>query len=410
MKRRKKSPTPCVKLADRPPSPRQAALQRLRRIALIAGGVLVTAIVVLLGTSYRNLLWPGRPALSVELEEDPDDPTPPLLNASTPPGSAPDGMVWIPGGEFWMGGPGDFDLDNPAACNQCNFGIECFPIHKVRVSGFWMDRYEVTNEQFAEFAAATKYVTVAERTPTAREFPGAHAAKLKPCSLVFTPPGPNESVDLGDHLSWWQICYGADWRHPEGPASTIVGREKHPVVHVCWHDAVAYCRWAGKRLPTEAEWEFAARGGLDRKKYAWGNELRPRGKCMANYWQGNFPRENTLEDGYAGTAPVGSFEPNGYGLYDMAGNAWEWCADYYDAYYYSQSPRINPRGPLSEFNPATLTSPNPVERQSIERVQRGGSFLCAEVYCQRYVVGSRGKGEVNSSANHIGFRCVMDAR
>jgi formylglycine-generating enzyme required for sulfatase activity len=391
-------------------SPRQEALNRLRRIAMIAGGITVGVVLLLLGTSYRDILWPSRAARAAEQEEDSDDPTPPRLNERTAPGPAPDGMVWIPGGEFWMGGPRDLDLENPAACMQCNFGGECFPIHKVSVPGFWMDRGEVTNEQFAEFAAAAKYVTVAERTPTAREFPDVPPEDLKPFSLVFTPPPGSEPVDLTDHRQWWRLCYGADWRHPEGPGSSIVGREKHPVVHVCWYDAAAYCKWAGKRLPTEAEWEFAARGGLDRKKYSWGEELKPGGKCMANYWQGNFPRENTLEDGYAATAPVGSYQPNGYGLYDMAGNVWEWCADYYDAYYYSQSPRLNPRGPLQEFNPATLSSRNVVERHSVERVQRGGSFLCAEIYCQRYVVGSRGKGEVNSSANHIGFRCVMDAR
>jgi formylglycine-generating enzyme len=388
------------------------AVQRLRRISMWTGAITLCLGIVVLCAMYPNVIWPTRSALAIEEPEgDPDDPTPPKLNPRTPPGPTPEGMVWIPGGEFWMGGPRDFlACDDPVACQTCNFGMECYPLHKVTMSGFWMDQHEVTNEQFAAFVKATGYVTVAEKAPDAREFPGVPASELKPLSLVFTTPGPNEPINLRDHRSWWRICYGADWQHPEGPASTIKDRANHPVVHVCWYDAAAYCTWAGKRLPTEAEWEFAARGGLDRKKYAWGDELRPDGKCMANYWQGNFPRENTKEDGYTGTAPVGSYLPNGYGLYDMAGNVWEWCADYYDARYYADSPRHNPPGPLREFNPATLLSDNPAERQVIERVQRGGSFLCAENYCQRYVIGSRGKGDVMSAANHIGFRCVMDAK
>jgi formylglycine-generating enzyme required for sulfatase activity len=390
------------------PSPHAQPARRLRQIGLIAGGILICSAVVVLSL----YAWRGGRALGLEdADDDPDDPTTPTINARTPPGPAPEGMVWIPGGEFWMGGPKDvLECDDPVCCERFNFGIECYPIHKVTVSGFWMDRTEVTNEQFAEFVAATKYVTVAEQQPSAREFPGVPAAELKPLSLVFSPPAPNEEIDLRQHRRWWSVCYGACWKHPEGPGSTIKGRENHPVVHVCWYDAVAYCHWAGKRLPTEAEWEFAARGGLDRKKYSWGDELRPGSKCMANIWQGNFPVQNSREDGYEGTAPVGSYEPNGYGLVDMAGNVWEWCADYYDAHYYSRSPRKDPPGPLVENDPARFFAENPVERDAVQRVQRGGSFLCAENYCQRYIVGSRGKGEVRSAANHIGFRCVMDAK
>jgi formylglycine-generating enzyme required for sulfatase activity len=369
-------------------------------------GLAMFAALTVLGlhTMYPNLLWPTRSALGIEEpDDDPDDPTPPTLNPARAPAPAPPGMVWIRGGEYWMGGPRDLlDCDDPAVCRQCNVGMECFPQHKVRITGFWMDRTEVTNELFAEFVKATGYVTVAEKTPSPRDFPDAPPEKLRPFSLVFTPPEPNKNIDLADHTSWWRACYGADWQHPEGPGSTIVGREKHPVVHVCWNDAMAYCAWAGKELPTEAEWEFAARGGLDRKKYPWGDTLRPGDKCMANFWQGKFPTENNQEDGYAGTAPVGSFPANGYGLYDMAGNVWEWCADYYDADYYVQSPRVDPPGPRREFDP---TEPN-----AVKRVQRGGSFLCAENYCQRYIVGSRGKGEVTSSANHIGFRCILHAK
>jgi sulfatase modifying factor 1 len=401
MKNRKKQlrrPTVVV------PSGRQWAMGRLRRIGLCAAGLTACVAMVVLYTRYSDVVWPGRTAFADEREQDdPDDPTPPTLNPNTPPEPAPDGMVWIPGGEFWMGGPRDMEnCDDPNVCARCNFGPECYPLHKVTVSGFWMDRTEVTNEQFAEFVKATGYVTVAEKAPTARDAPKWKPEERKPWSFVFTPPPASETVDLRNHMSWWPRCYGADWQHPEGPGSSIAGRAKHPVVHVSWNDAMAYCQWSGKRLPTEAEWEFAARGGLDRKKYVWGDELRPGGKCLANYWQGDFPRENTQEDGYYGTAPVGSFPPNGYGLHDMAGNVWEWCADYYAADYYYTSPRTNPRGPHSEFDPS--------EPDAVKRVQRGGSFLCAENYCQRYVIGSRGKGEVTSSGNNVGFRCALGAK
>jgi formylglycine-generating enzyme required for sulfatase activity len=395
MKRRKKHlARPPIGLPPRP--------TRLRQVGLYTGIVLAVAALVVLGTMYRHVLWPTAGAFAFDRPlDDPDDPTEPRLNPRDPPGPAPEGMAWVPGGEFWMGGPRDAQGSDEALA-RLGFGPECYPLHKVTVGGFWMDQHEVSNEQFAAFIEATRYVTVAERPPTAREFPGVPAEQLKPFSLTFKQPGPNDRYSLATHSGWWDLCYGADWRHPEGPGSTIAGRMQHPVVHVCWFDAVAFCKWAGKRLPTEAEWEFASRGGLDRKKYAWGDELRPGGKCMANFWQGKFPVENTREDGYEGTAPVGSFPPNGYGLYDMAGNVWEWCADYYAADYYLESPRDNPKGPLLEFDPAELNA--------VKRVQRGGSFLCAENYCQRFVVGARGKGEVNSSANHIGFRCVQDAK
>jgi formylglycine-generating enzyme len=306
----------------------------------------------------------------------------PFLNRAAPPGPAPEDMVWIPGGQFWMGDPSLPDAQ---------------PLHLVYVDGFWMDRTEVTNAQFARFVGATHYVTVAERQPNPRDFPNVPPDQLKPFSPVFTPPsGP---VDLHDPSQWWQPVAGADWRHPEGPQSNIDGRENHPVVHVCWFDAVAYAEWAGKRLPTEAEWEFAARGGLDRKPYCWGDELMPGGKHQANIWQGHFPDVNTAEDGFRGMAPVASFPPNGYGLYDMAGNAWEWCADWYRPDYYQMSPRRNPRGPSESLDPA--------EPEQRKRVQRGGSFLCCDQYCTRYRAGARGKGAVDSGASHVGFRCVQ---
>jgi sulfatase modifying factor 1 len=301
-------------------------------------------------------------------------------------------MVWIPGGEFWMG------CEDPAM-------PDARPLHRVRVASFWMDKTEVTNAQFARFVHATGYVTVAERKPDPRDFPGAPLENLVPGSLVFTPPGG--SVPLKSLYAWWRFVPGASWRHPEGPGSDLKGREKHPVVHVAWEDAVAYARWAGKRLPTEAEWEFAARGGLDRKRYCWGDTLKPGGKWQANIWEGHFPDRNTAEDGFRGTAPVASFPANGYGLYDMAGNVWEWCADWYRPDAYSRllatnGVASNPQGPADSFDPAEPGIP--------KRVQRGGSFLCCDQYCSRYIAGARGKGAVDSGTSHVGFRCVRSAR
>ena len=208
-------------------------------------------------------------------------------------------------------------------------------------------------------------------------------------------------TSLRDPLIWWKYVPGANWRHPEGPGSDIQGRGKYPVVEVCWDDAVSYARWRGKRLPTEAEWEHAARGGLDRKAFAWGDEKVPNGRWQANIWQGNFPNQNTLGDGFKGTAPVGSFAANGYGLYDMAGNVWEWCADYYAADYYANSPEKSPPGPASSFDPA--------EPGVVKRVLRGGSYLCSDVYCGGYRPSARMKSMPDTGLSHTGFRCVQDA-
>jgi formylglycine-generating enzyme required for sulfatase activity len=301
-------------------------------------------------------------------------------------------MVWIPGGEFSMG------CEDPQM-------RDARPFHRVAVDGFWMDQTEVTNEEFARFVKVTGYVTVAERRPDPKDFPGALPEKLVPGSVVFTPP--KTAVPLNDHYVWWRYEPGANWQHPDGPESDLKGKEKHPVVHIAFQDAEAYAKWAGKRLPTEAEFEFAARGGLDRKRFVWGDEFKPSGKFQANTFQGHFPDKNTGEDGFIGTAPVGTFPPNGFGLFDMAGNVWEWTADWYRPDYYqtlaaaSQVVR-NPSGPADSFDPS--------EPGAAKRVQKGGSFLCTDQYCARYMPGARGKGEPDTGTNHLGFRCVRSAR
>jgi formylglycine-generating enzyme len=306
-------------------------------------------------------------------------------------------MVWIPGGEFSMGA-----IDPPATDSEgMQAATDARPIHRVSVDSFWMDETDVTNEEFARFVKATGYVTIAERTPTAQDFPGAPPENLAAGGVVFSPPP--HAVPLNDYYQWWAYVKGANWRHPQGPNTSLKGREKYPVVQVAFSDALAYAEWSGKRLPTEAEWEFAARGGLTGKRYPWGDEFQPTGKWMANTHQGHFPNTDTGDDGYAGIAPVAQFPPNGYGLYDMAGNVWQWTSDWYRPEYYQQLAAAggvtrNPQGPDSSYDPA-----EPTDRK---RVQRGGSFLCTDQYCSRYVVGTRGKGEVTTGTNHLGFRCV----
>jgi formylglycine-generating enzyme required for sulfatase activity len=310
------------------------------------------------------------------------------INDNQPPEPAPLGMVWIPGGQFWMGADDEHMSDAK-------------PWHRVYVDGYWMDKTEVTNREFGRFVAATRYVTVAERKPRAEDFPGAPPENLVEGSVVFTPPG--HAVQLNNHFQWWKYVHGANWKHPEGPASDIRNRMNQPVVQIAYEDAVAYSKWAGKRLPTEAEFEFASRGGFDRKRYVWGDEFMPAGKHMANTFQGHFPDSNTAEDGYTGAAPVASFPANGYGLFDMSGNVWEWVSDWYRADYYATlaatgQVAMNPTGPADSFDPG--------EPGVAKRVQRGGSFLCTDQYCSRYIAGGRGKGEPDTGTNHLGFRCV----
>jgi formylglycine-generating enzyme required for sulfatase activity len=324
---------------------------------------------------------------------------PTLANTTSPPSPAPPGMVWIPGGEFSMGSA----VESDSLCEMPGMSRDASPIHRVYVDGFWMDATELTNEEFEKFVKATGYVTIAERTPTAEEFPTAPPENLVAGSTVFTPTAA--PVPLDNHYQWWRYQKGANWRHPEGPQSNIEHHGKYPVVQIAYDDAMAYAKWAGKRLPTEAEFEFAARGGLSGKLYAWGDEFHPQGKVMANTYQGKFPVKDTGDDGFAGIAPVASFPPNNYGLYDVAGNVWEWVSDWYRPDYYAQLTAAggvarNPPGPELSFDPS-----EPGEKK---RVQRGGSFLCTDQYCSRYLVGTRGKGEVTTASNHLGVRLVKD--
>ena len=304
-----------------------------------------------------------------------------------------DTMIWIPGGAFRMGSDRHY--------------VEEAPAHRVIMDGFWMDATPVTNRQFAAFVEATGHVTVAERKPDPRDYPGALPHMLRAGSLVFSPtPRP---VSLEDWSQWWSFRFGADWRHPLGPDSSIRGLDDHPVVHVAYPDALAYARWAGKSLPTEAQWEYAARGGLEGAEFAWGDELTPNGRHMANTWQGAFPFENTAEDGFERTSPVGSYPANGYGLFDMIGNVWEWTCDWYEPRHPDEAlkacctPR-NPRGGREERSYDPLQPSVRIPR----KVLKGGSHLCAPSYCRRYRPAARHPEPIDTSAGHVGFRCVTD--
>jgi formylglycine-generating enzyme required for sulfatase activity len=299
-------------------------------------------------------------------------------------------MCWIPGGAFLMGSDNHYPGEAPA--------------HHVSVDGFWMDKYPVTNAEFARFVKATGYVTFAETPPDPKAYPGADPRLLKAGSAVFIkPPG---KVDLRNYGSWWQFVPGACWRHPYGPGSSLDGRENHPVVHVTYSDAAAYARWAGKQLPSEAEWELAGRGGLEGAEYAWGDELAPGSKIMANYWQGQFPWQNLVLDGYEYTSPVGVFPANGYGLYDMIGNVWEITADWFTSRHEGEAVKAccaprNPRGARKEesYDPAM---PGKIPR----KVMKGGSHLCAANYCMRYRPAARSPQAIDTSTSNAGFRCI----
>ena len=299
-------------------------------------------------------------------------------------------MVAIPRGEFTMGSDRHYPEEAPA--------------HRVAVDGFWMDRHTVTNKEFRRFVDETGYVTSAEKPANAADYPGAKPEMLVPSSVMFRKPGG--PVDLRNQYNWWTYVPGADWRHPRGPGSSLQGLWDHPVVHVAFEDAEAYARWAGKALPTEAEWEFASRGGLDGAEYVWGDELTPGGKPQANTWQGEFPWQNLLEDEFEWTAPVGSFAPNGYGLYDMAGNVWEWTTDWYQEHSqieHACCAMTNPRGGAEQASYDPHTPGVKIPR----KVMKGGSYLCAPNYCRRYRPAARMAQGVDTSTCHLGFRCVV---
>jgi sulfatase modifying factor 1 len=359
--------------------------------------VVITVALALAGCSRVEEPAPGGRAAAARAPAPAPQPgfLPTRLDETPAPSRAPEGMVWIAGGEFSMGSA------DPTAGGHCHEPMDdARPIHRVALSGYFIDATEVTNAAFAKFVDATGYVTVAERKPTPAEMPGVAEELLVAGSLVFTPP--EQRVKLNNPVAWWRYVAGASWKHPQGPGSSLRGLEQHPVVHIAYDDALAYARWADKDLPTEAEWEFAARGGKTGQLYPWGDELTPKGESRANTFQGAFPNRNDAQDGYAGTAPVGSFQPNAFGLYDVAGNVWEWTRDWYRADSYARDTRgglvKNPEGPSASFDPA--------EPQTKKRVQRGGSFLCTNEYCTRYMVGTRGKGDPSSPASHLGFRCV----
>jgi formylglycine-generating enzyme required for sulfatase activity len=330
----------------------------------------------------------GETAVGTPDRHQPDGPAVALARGRPP---FPD-MVWIPGGRFMMGSDRHYPEEAPA--------------HSVSVGGFWMDKHTVTNEQFRGFVEATGHVTLAERPPNPADYPGAKPELLGAASVVFRKP--RQRVDLSDHHTWWNYVPGANWRRPAGAGSSIKGAAKHPVVQVGFEDAEAYATWAGKQLPSEAEWEFAARGGLDGAEFVWGDDFAPGGKMMANTWQGEFPWKNLRTDGYEGIAPVGSFPPNGYGLYDMAGNVWEWTTDWYQDHgkiRHACCTIDDPRGGERDGSCDPRMPDIPIPR----KVMKGGSYLCAPNYCKRYRPAARMPQPIDTATCHLGFRCIVRA-
>lgn len=303
--------------------------------------------------------------------------------------SAPEGMRFIPAGQFTMG------IDHPMM-------PDAKPLHEVKLEGFFIDAHEVSNAEFKAFVEATAYITLAEKALNPKDYPGVDPSMLAAGSLVFSPPPPGKAAR--HYSQWWKFVPGANWRAPEGPGSSIEQRMDHPVVHIAWEDAVAFANWAGKRLPTEAEWEYAARGGLAQNEFSWGKHNQGSGghagQYFANTFQGQFPSNNTQGDGFIATSPVGHYQANGFGLYDVSGNVWEWVQDWYSPQHYQERATsatiLNPKGPSME------------QARSGMRGQRGGSFLCTDSYCARYRPGARGKGDPKTSSNHVGFRLVKD--
>jgi formylglycine-generating enzyme required for sulfatase activity len=346
--------------------------------------------------SFFAVLTSCRPATSPSNEQEATPKSIGLDQISFNGDTSTAGMVMIPAGNFMMG------ADSKQASE------DEYPKHKVIIDGFWMDQHEVTNNQFSKFVESTGYITTAERKPDWEELkkqlppgtPKPDESLLVAASLVFT--APTQQVDLNDYSQWWTWVPGASWKHPEGPGSDIKGKGNFPVVHISWDDAMAYCKWTGKRLPTEAEWEYASRGGLINNIYPWGNEHVNTGKAKANTWEGTFPNANTAFDKFTGLAPVKSFTPNSYKLYDMAGNVWEWCADWYRNDYYSivdiPNGISNPKGPNDSFDPDEPYTP--------KKVSRGGSFMCNDSYCSGYRSARRMKSSPDSGMSNLGFRCV----
>jgi formylglycine-generating enzyme len=331
-----------------------------------------------------EVLRPGKEGRKMSLAGETRQRSNPVIHPTHP------GMVRIPGGSFMMGSDRHY--------------AEEAPVHRVSVDGFWIDRNPVTNEDFDVFVQETGYVTVAERPVRAEDYPGAIPQLLAPGSIVFQKP--HRFVDMRNHYNWWTYVMGADWRHPYGPKSSLSAKAQHPVVQITHEDATAYAQWAGKELPTEAEWEYAARGGLDGAEFAWGGEFMPKGYVMANTWQGEFPWQNLTCGGYEGTTPVGLFAPNGYGLFDIIGNVWEWTTDWY-------APRhsaadccgggvCNPKGGERDASIDVSATNLPIPR----KVMKGGSYLCAPNYCQRYRPAARMAQPIDSATCHLGFRCV----